>query len=279
MSRKPKLPLPPDRTLEQLVNHFEVERAIAARLLKADRAERASIYRTMYDELFAKVPDHPRLTRREDPERTAALNRSRLSLLGRFIRDSDTVLEFGPGDCRFAYELCDRVANVIGVDISDQRGPDATAPNNFRHVVYDGYNLTIEKKSVDVVLSDQLIEHLHPEDTSLHFQTVREVLRDGGVYVLRTPHRASGPHDVSKYFCDEPGGFHLKEWTYGELAGVLRASGFRSWHSYRAIRSRPLRLPIGCFALLEWLLRAFSTRARRSLARYLVPEILIVAKR
>ena len=83
--KKPRLPLPPDRTLDQLMNQLEVERAIAARLMRADKQERTRIYRTMYDELFEKVPDHPRLTRRKDPNRTAAFNNSRLKLLSRFI--------------------------------------------------------------------------------------------------------------------------------------------------------------------------------------------------
>lgn len=61
---KLKHPPPPGRTEEQLRNHYLVEKSIAERLKRANREERKRIYREMYDELFRKVPDHPRLTRR-----------------------------------------------------------------------------------------------------------------------------------------------------------------------------------------------------------------------
>ncbi len=276
---KLRLPPPPDRTIEQLENHFKVESAIAACLKQADRNERARIYRTMYDELFAKVPDHPRLTRREDPKRTAAINLVKLRLLDRFLDDATVAVELGVGDCRFSFELCKHVGFVYGVDISDQSGAGNDVPENFKLVIYDGYNLPLEKNSVDVFFSDQLIEHLHPEDLALHFQMVREILKDGGIYVFRTPHRFTGPHDISMYFCDEPRGFHLKEWTYRELLPVLRELGYRSWRSYRSVKGRPIRVPVWCFILIESALKLLPDSTRRLLAYRLVPDIcLVVAK-
>jgi hypothetical protein len=56
--------LAPDRSYEQVLNHYLVEKAIADKLKEANREERKLIYETMYDELFEKVPDHPRLKRR-----------------------------------------------------------------------------------------------------------------------------------------------------------------------------------------------------------------------
>ena len=43
-------------------------------------------------------------------------------------------------------------------------------------------------------------------DTELHFEIVHKILKPGGMYALRTPHRQSGPHDVSRWFADEPEG-------------------------------------------------------------------------
>jgi len=118
---KLKKKLPKDRTFEQIRNHYEVEKAIATRLKKATREERRIIYRTMYDELFRQVPDHPRLKQREDPELTALANQNKLRLIQRFINESTVLVEFAPGDCRFAMSLCDRVKRVYAVDISDQK--------------------------------------------------------------------------------------------------------------------------------------------------------------
>jgi len=55
------------RSLEQLRNHFEVEKGLADQLRAATREERTLLFRTMYDTLFSKVPDHPRLERQHDP--------------------------------------------------------------------------------------------------------------------------------------------------------------------------------------------------------------------
>jgi SAM-dependent methyltransferase len=267
---KLKLEPPPDRTADQLEHHFQVERAIATRLLRADRSERTNLYRSMYDELFAQVPDHPRLTRRRNETATAAVNLERVKLLRRFLHPGAAVVEFGPGDCRLAFELCRYARSVCGVDISDQRGSShEEPPANFTHVVYDGYHVPLDEQSADVVFSDQLIEHLHPLDTAHHFGLVHRLLKDGGVYVFRTPHRLTGPHDVSRYFGDEPRGFHLREWSYAELTGVLRDAGYRSWRALYGVKGRHVLVPACCLAAAESLLRACPRGLGRGLARLL----------
>lgn len=273
------LPPPPDRTTDQLRNHFEVERAIASRLREADREGRARIYPTMYDELFEKVPDHPRLARRDDRRRSEAASATRLGLLTRFLNGSMVVAEFGSGDCRFAHELCRRVKFVYGVDISDQRGEHDAAPENFKLILFDGYNLALEGASVDLALSDQLVEHLHPDDATLHFKMVRDVLKEDGAYVFRTPHLFTGPHDVSKYFCDQPEGFHLKEWTYTELVPVLRGLGYRRYEAFFPFRSRAIRVPVWCVKLTESLLKRLPRPIRQWAARYLLREIFLAARK
>ena len=171
---EPALPLkraiPPGRTYESVLHHFEVERKIARRLKAADREQRKVIYSSMYDELFAKVPDHPRLTRRSDPLATQEMNRRKLHLLHRFLKKTGSFLEFGPGDCRFAFDMAERVKRVYAVDIADQIGSGVERPENFELVVYNGYDLDLPENSIDVAFSDQLIEHLHPEDTEQPLQ-------------------------------------------------------------------------------------------------------------
>ena len=53
--------LPEGRTLKQIQNHYIVEKALAQKLKQSTRGERTKLYSIMYDELFSKVPDHPRL--------------------------------------------------------------------------------------------------------------------------------------------------------------------------------------------------------------------------
>ena len=56
------------RSPDRIRHHYEVERELAARLRASNREERTVLFQTLYDELFRRVPDHPRLTRRESPE-------------------------------------------------------------------------------------------------------------------------------------------------------------------------------------------------------------------
>jgi hypothetical protein len=125
-------PLPPDRSFKQIKNHYLVERSIAERLKKSNREERALLHATMYDELFSKVPDHPRLTKRQSKKLTSLANKSKFDVVGRFLKKSVLVVEFAPGDCRFAYEVARKVKYIYGVDISDQGNPKDTIPDNFK---------------------------------------------------------------------------------------------------------------------------------------------------
>lgn len=266
-------PLPQGRTLEQLKHHYEVERSIALRLKKANRDGRKALYATMYDELFRKVPDHPRLTQRHSDEMTATAIRSKMSFVRPFIGRNTVFVEFAPGDCLFAAELSGEVDRVYGVDISDQRGDSGRSPDNFRLIVYDGYSLDLEENSVDIFFSDQLIEHLHPDDTAHHFSTVKRILKKGGLYLFRTPHSFLGPEDISGYFSDESEGFHLKEWTYGELTEMVEGLGYESLRTFYPAKGRYLRLSPKYFVAVENVAAHLPSKARRLVSAYLIRGI------
>jgi SAM-dependent methyltransferase len=259
--------LPKDRMFEQIKNHYEVEKSIAERLKNSAREERKAIFANMYDELFAKVNDHPRLKEKENDEKIQASNIQKLKLVKKFLNDLTVFVEFGPGNCNFSLEVSKYVKKVYAVDISDQRRRNYSIPTNFELVVYDGYNLNLEDNSVDVAFSDQFIEHLHPEDAEYHFQLVKRILRNNGRYVFRSPHAFFGPHDISKYFSDEPQGFHLKEWTHSE--------NFTSWHGYwrvnKQINKKYAKIPFCYFKVAEVLLKNLPRKPQRFISRLFLP--------
>ncbi len=271
-------PLPPTRSYQQVLNHFQVEKALADRLKRADPQTCKRIYATMYDELFAKVPDHPRLTLRESAAELRVRIGKKLALCRRFVTPKTHFVEFGAGDCALSVALSRYAARVSAVDISDQRSADLVCPENFRLVVYDGSAISeIAAASVDTVFSDQLIEHFRPEDTLAHFELVHRLLVPGGIYVFRTPHRFTGPHDVSMYFSDEPQGFHLKEWTYEELRSALAQVGFRQFRTYYSAYKILVRLPALYYRACEALLGPLPSRLRRFMSRYFIHTICIAA--
>ena len=271
-------PLPPYRTFEQLHRQYLFEKALAERLRRASRAERSGIYATMYEQLFREIPDHSRLSRRDRDRRLGPGFQQKLALVENFLTPATVFVEFAPGDCRVALEIARRVKRVYAIDISDQRGPGEASPDNFQLLVYDGFHVdAIPPGSVDLVFSNHFIEHLHPADTGLHFELAHRLLRPGGRYVFRTPQALTGPHDVSKFFSEEPEGLHLKEWTYRELRGVLGAVPFSRLDAIRQVRTVPWRLPYRYLAACETMLARLPRSHRQVLASYLVPSICVVA--
>ena len=266
------------RTPEQIRRHYEVEKRLARKLKETQsREDRKTLYRTMYDKLFEEVPDHPRLQglRSRIDERRVILSKS--TCVERFLDKSATIVEFGPGDCNFLLSICDRVKKAYGVDISDQRDLSKKTPSNFELIVYDGYDPKIEAASADLVFSDQLIEHIHPDDIQDHFRMVKQILRPGGRYVFRTPHRFSGPHDVSGFFSDDAEGFHLCEWTYFDLKRIVSACGYSRWESYWCAKRIFAKIPVCVFCLLESILDRLPKRLKKMATRVLLPSITAAA--
>jgi SAM-dependent methyltransferase len=274
-SMKLKRKLSRDRTLEQVRRHYEAESSIAAELKEANREQRKKLFPVLYDELFAKVPDHPRNKPRKGADEVRASNRKKLQLLKGHLNNLTVFVEFGPGDGHFSSEVCKHVKKVYAADISDQRLEKLHVPANFEFIIYDGFDLDIESDSVDVAFSDQLIEHLHPEDIEDHFRLVKRILRNGGSYIFRTPHAFFGPHDISKYFSDEPEGFHLKEWTYSEVEEILKRVSFTSWDGFwrinKELNKKYVRIPFCYFKTAEAVLEWLPKKPRRFLSRLFLP--------
>jgi SAM-dependent methyltransferase len=87
-------------------------------------------------------------------------------------------------------------------------------------------HLDFPDSSFDLVFSQQVIEHLHPEDLPGHFFECYRVLRPGGILSVETPNRHTGPQDVSRGFVRVAEGLHLREWSVRELIQLFRQAGF-----------------------------------------------------
>jgi SAM-dependent methyltransferase len=171
-------------------------------------------------------------------------------------------LEIAPGDCGLACEVAKSVAKVYAADISDQREPGMSTPENFEMVIFDGINLDIEPESVDVAFSYQFLEHLHPDDLDPHFELVTKALKPGGVYVLDTPHSFSGPHDISRYFSEKAEGFHMHEWTYREIRELGKKHGFNRMQVYRFGRRWEEHLTLWATLGLETIMSLLPAKLR-----------------
>ena len=252
----------PVRTAEQLRRHYEVERRLAERLRHSSRDERTRLYPELYDELFRSVPDHPQLSWRAEPSIRAARVEKNLRTIERFLPAGGTYLEIGAGDCALAARVAARAGKVYALEVSEQIASGA-GREAVELVITDGRSVPVESGSVHVAFSDQLMEHLHPDDAAEQLADIHRVLAPGGVYLCITPNRLSGPHDISRAFDQVASGFHLKEYTSRELASLMRGAGFTRVRSFVALRGRTLTLPIAGALAVEAGLRAGGALGRR----------------
>jgi SAM-dependent methyltransferase len=214
------------RTPDRVRAHYEVEVELADRLREAPPEARRRLYGRVYNELFARVPDHPQLTRRVDPAQQAAYARRQVELIRQFLPDQGTYLEIGAGDCATVRGVAGFAGTATAVEVSSEIVPD-DLPANVKVAISDGVSVPIPPGSADLIYSNQLMEHLHPDDALEQLRNIALALKPGGKYLCITPNRLTGPHDISAVFDDEPRGFHLREYTYGELASLLKGVGFR----------------------------------------------------
>jgi SAM-dependent methyltransferase len=255
------------RTPERIRAHYEIERELADRLRGATARERGALYSEVYNELFRRVPDHPQLVSQAGEARRRERIAEQRRVLQPFLRPDTTFLELGAGDCALSLALAPGIARAIALDVSDAIAGRRDAPANFSLVISDGQTVPVPAGCVTVAYSNQLMEHLHPDDAAAQLASIRAALAPGGLYLCITPNRLTGPHDVSAYFDDAATGFHLKEYTIAELARLMRAAGFRRVRVLAGARGRFALVPAWILAALESSLWAIPPALRRRLTR------------
>lgn len=238
-------------TSQQLREFYETEKSLAKRLRLATRLERRRLYQTVYNELYARVPFHPMLTRKITPEESATNVERSMRYLSCFLKPGMTVLEIGAGDCALSFALAKKAHKVYAIEVSDLISSNPNQPPNFELVISDGTSIPVPEGSIDVAVSNQLMEHLHPDDAREQLANIFVSLKPGGMYVCNTPNRLAGPTDVSQFFDDVATGLHLKEYTFAELDDLFRKAGFRKVVVYVEKSGQYRRAPMAAMRLFE----------------------------
>jgi SAM-dependent methyltransferase len=241
------------------------ETQVAAQLLNADRSQRTKLYQQVYDSYAVAFPE---ALPRGAKQRTIMYE---LAFARRFVDRDTIVAELGPGRCEFAAALAPYAGRIYGVDVSKLAENDVAA--NFEFVLTDGIHVPLPDASIDVVISNQLMEHLHPDDAADQLKDIRRVLRPGGRYICVTPNRLSGPYDSSAYFDDLPcpvvdgayqaTGLHLKEYVNAELIELFRRAGLDPESIFIGSRGHYLAVPAALMGLIERGMRLVPIRMRK----------------
>lgn len=227
-----KIPRSEKRTLEQLREHYAIEKELATRLRNASKEERTRLYTALYDELYRRVPLHPQLTQRADAASQARAVSRQMRLLRRYLSPTSTFLEVGAGDCSLSREVSRHVRKVYAIDVSNEITKGEIFPENLELIISDGSSISIPPGRATLAYSCRLMEHLHPDDAGDQLKNIFVALAPGGKYICVTPNRFSGPYDISRYFDDVATGFHLKEYTFTELERLFREVGFGKIEAY-----------------------------------------------
>jgi SAM-dependent methyltransferase len=220
--------------------HYLLERKLSDRLRCASRDARSRVYTEVYGELFDALPDHPQ--RCAGCEGHARIGAQLRRIAGKLQPDF-AFLEIGCGDAALGFAVARRVRTAYGLDVTDALIDFAAAPPNFRFLRTGGIEISLPPHEVDLAYSNQLMEHLHPDDAAEQLAEVYRVLKPGARYICITPSRVTGPHDVSCYFDYEATCLHLREYDYGALRALFRGAGFRNFSCAASIRGREIRLP------------------------------------
>lgn len=255
------------RTPAQIREHYVVERELAARLRTAPRDERPALYGAVYDELFRRLPHHPQLLAQGASlaERRRASVEHQWRFVRRFIPRHGVFLEVGAGDCALSIRAAAAARRVYAVDVSAELTRGIALPANVELRLTDGAAVPAPSGAVHVAFSNQLMEHLHPDDALEQLREIQRTLLPGGVYVCITPSRLNGPHDISGHFDEQATGLHLREYSARELRKLFLSAGFREVQFFAGARGWYVRVPYALVAAAEAVLEPLPRRVRKAL--------------
>ncbi len=257
------------RSEAEIREHYLLEKELASQLKEASISERRVLYTKLYDELFSRLPHHPQLKRKDDPQASALEIRRKFNLVKRYLKPDTTFVEVGPGDCHFSLHVANTVQKVIAVDVSPNiTSSESSLPSNFELRISDGTNIPVPDNTASVVYSNQLMEHLHPEDALVQLGEIYRCLSPDGVYICITPSRVAGPHDISKYFSPVAEGFHLHEYTNAELNTLFLRAGFSRLTSYIGGQGYYLKVPSWLVRFVEGVVGRLPDRLRSKVANF-----------
>lgn len=271
------------RNAAEILADYEIEKELASRLRSAAKGERRHLYAELYNEFYLRVPRTPQLYYKASASENARIVKGKIAYLSRFVNSATHFLEIGPGDCALCLAMAAQVSIVYAVDVSDEITRTAQVPPNFHLALSDGDSVPVPPESIDVAYSHHVMEHLHPDDAFDQLTNLYRALKPGAIYICITPNRLSGPHDISLYFDQVATGFHLREYTTGELVTLFRKVGFRKFRVHVGGNRKNLLLPTWpvtlCEKALDLLPQRWSGRLARSRLGTLLLGVELIARK
>jgi len=272
------MPAEERRTIDQLRKAYEIEKELSAKLRDADKEQRMQAYHAAYDAWNARVFRDQHLSPGSDVTGRGRSLRYQKKMLKKFLRPQVSFLEIGPGDCSLLVEVAKLVNEVYAVDVAKRPGDGFLLPPRGKFLLSDGCSIPLPPESIDVAYSNQVLEHLHPDDAGEQLHNIYDALTPGGIYLCITPHRFSGPHDISRYFDEVASGFHIREYTVTELVEIFRKTGFSTCRLLIGAKGYYMTWPTHPVRWIEWLLSKLPHALSRKIALFPPLRLLLGIK-
>jgi cyclopropane fatty-acyl-phospholipid synthase-like methyltransferase len=243
--------------LEEARAQARLEAELTDRLLLSTPENRWSEFSDAYSRLFRELPWHRSIEQAGDVRDHACW--------GQLLGKPKKILEIGSGGGGLIRDLARRGHQCHGAEITKERGRKYVSDGEgIEWLETDGVNLSrfVGENGFDAIVSDQVFEHLHPDDHLTHLSEARKVLRPGGRYILRAPHRSTGPHDLSEIFgLDDAVFLHLCEPTYTIAQSLCRQAGFDRVAAVLALRRFRFAFASSLFRKYQVLIERIEARA------------------
>jgi SAM-dependent methyltransferase len=231
-----RIPAYEHRSLDELREHYVVEKQLAEMLIKATDDERIALYKQVYRKLLLNVKK-----KSDQNDWQKALNEEKSAYIKKFLQKDSSVLEYGAWNTSLLDIICQQCNDYKLVDFF---GLFDAVPQNCI-INQNGMDADVKDESIDIVFEYVFFHLLHPNDAEKHIQALYRMLKKGGVYISVISNSTIGPSDVSRYFTNQKAdGLHLKEYTHKELVQLFKKYGFRKFGVLFKINKKWRRIPL-----------------------------------
>ena len=113
-------------------------------------------------------------------------------IMGERFKDKK-VLEIGGGSCLISYEISKLENEVICTDLKDETFQETidkcNIQNHVNFLIADGRKLPFKHSSFDIVIANQVLEHVPKMDHQKLIDESYRVLKTGGLFYVATPNK------------------------------------------------------------------------------------------
>lgn len=221
-------------TAEVLIKAFNVEKHYHDLLIQEkDFNKRVQIYDEFYSKLIPIYGRDNSFINGKNPKDKY------VNLFAKEL-ESSSIVDYGCGQGHMLQSINNLLTTkkLVGIDVVI---PEDLKSHNRIHFIESDIIKHTFQESFDVALSDNVLEHLVPEDAEKHLENIFRNLNSKGTLIIIMPNKLFGPWDVTriKDFSQSgklaAEGGHVNESTHTDMVQQLKKVGFNEFSTIMPI--------------------------------------------